>query len=71
MKISVEYELNDLSYEQLVNLLLFLRQSNQIDNMRIVNAKLTNLDSIVSRSTAKWKSKEIKKTFWQTIFKLK
>lgn len=70
MKISVEYNLEDLTYAQLMSMLLFLRESNQIENIKAVNMQLKILDQRIGRTYRPYKFPEMwpKKTFWQRIF---
>lgn len=69
-KILVEYNLEELSYNQLRSMLLFLKQSNQNENIKAVNVQLMRLDSIIGMSTEPYKFPEMEpnKTFWQKLF---
>lgn len=70
MKINIEYELDDMTYVQLKSMAMYLKSTNQNENLKSVNIRLRILESRIGRSSSRYELPEIKKrkTFWQRLF---
>lgn len=67
MKIQVEYDLDELSFNQLRQLALFLKQEDQLNNLIIVNNKLAEIDRKMSNYPTAPQPKHFKRSFWSMI----
>ena len=69
-KILVEYDLEEMTFNQLRHMALFLKNSNQIENLKIVNIQLKRVEQRIINNAEDYLFAEIKpkKSFLQKIF---
>lgn len=67
MTINVEYDLDKLSFDQLRQLALFLKQEDQLKNLIIVNNKLAEISQKMSNYPPAPQPKHFKRSFWSMM----